>query len=206
MPNFDRRYDYSDDSSSFSPDESSEEEEEEEVTNLNRSRDGRGWRFWGTVLDPRATWVQEWNRLFLLVCAVGLFVDPLFFYTLSISESCMCLFVDGWFAVTVTVIRCMIDALHLWNVWLQFKMNRGHGIRMHGADGDGSGGAGAYKYFKSGKGFVFDLFVILPLPQVRLLFIFNYCQNREILLVQLIFGVPQNCKGYVLELLWGRGF
>lgn len=179
MPNFDRRYDYSDDSSSSSPIESSEEEEEEEVTNLNRSHGGGcgfrrrgGWRFWGKVLDPRATWVQEWNRLFLLVCAVGLFVDPLFFYTLSISESCMCLFVDGWFAVTVTVIHCMIDSLHLWNVWLQFKMNRRPDARMHGSgngDGDG-GGAGAYKYkyFKSGKGFFFDLFVILPLPQVRL--------------------------------------
>lgn len=203
MPNFDHRYDYSDNSDSSSPDES----EEEEVITLNRGGGcgfrGREWGFWGKVLDPRATWVQEWNRLFLLVSAVGLFVDPLFFYTLSISESCMCLFVDGWFAVTVTVIRCMIDALHLWNVWLQFKVNRRPDHRrMHDA------AAGA-KYFKSGKGFSFDLFVILPLPQVRLLrlnytffYFILFCQNREILLVQyLIYGMQQNCKGLILELL-----
>jgi len=34
--------------------------------------------------------VQEWNQVFLLVCAAWLFVDPLFFYALSISgDSCM---------------------------------------------------------------------------------------------------------------------
>ncbi|GMN63122.1 hypothetical protein TIFTF001_032189, partial [Ficus carica] len=80
-----------------------------------------GWSL-GDVLDPRAKWVQEWNRVFLLVCATGLFVDPLFFYALSISDTCTCLFVDGWFAVTVTVLRCMTDALHVWNMWLQLKM------------------------------------------------------------------------------------
>lgn len=159
MPNCEQeglRYNYSSNDS-----DSDEPEEEEEVTNHEICGFGRReWRFWGKVLDPRATWVQEWNRLFLLVSAVGLFVDPLFFYTLSISESCMCLFIDGWFAVTVTVLRCMIDALHLWNVWLQFKMNRCPDRRMHDA------ASVALKYFKSHKGFSFDLFVILPLPQV----------------------------------------
>ncbi|KAL8507550.1 hypothetical protein ACS0TY_018190 [Phlomoides rotata] len=137
---------YCNDTESSSPDPSSEDEELE-----NRRRPE------GRLLDPRATWVQEWNRIFLLVCAVGLFVDPLFFYALSINENCMCLFVDGWFAVTVTVLRCMTDALHLWNVWLQFKINR----RPH----DG----GRRAYFKSKRGFFFDVFVILPLPQIVLL-------------------------------------
>lgn len=31
------------------------------------------------LIDPKAQWVKEWNRVFLLVCAIGLFVDPLFF-------------------------------------------------------------------------------------------------------------------------------
>lgn len=144
----------------------SEESEEKEAEIGFRRRE---WRFWGRVLNPRSAWVQEWNRLFLLVCAVGLFVDPLFFYTLSISEGCMCLFVDGWFAVTVTVLRCMIDSLHLWNVWLQFKMNR----RMHH-----DGRSVALRYFKSRRGFSFDLFVILPLPQVTNPFLnssINFC-------------------------------
>lgn len=149
-------HNYCNDTESSSPDPSSEEEE---LETLDAAGDGRRRRD-GKLWDPRARWVQEWNRIFLLVCAVGLFVDPLFFYSLSISHSCMCLYVDGWFAVTVTVLRCMTDALHLWNVWLQFKINR----RTHD-----SPRTVACSYFKSKRGFFFDLFVILPLPQVRLL-------------------------------------
>jgi len=127
----------------------------------------------GGVLDPRAAWVQEWNRIFLLVCVAGLFVDPLFFYALSISEAYLCLFVDGWFSITVTVLRCMTDALHVWNMWLQLKMAKhpyaatfaGFGDGSTSRDGNGSTGV-ALRYLKSRTGFFFDLFVILPLPQV----------------------------------------
>ncbi|XP_049399442.1 cyclic nucleotide-gated ion channel 4-like [Solanum stenotomum] len=164
------------------------EEEEQEDDNSNdynicsgRSRRGGLTDFFSwKVIDPRAPWVQEWNRVFLLVCATGLFVDPLFFYALSISETCMCLFIDGWFAVTVTVLRCMTDAMHLWNMWIQFKM---HKLRPYDGKMDenriSSSSRGsqlhqdqsfrcfvALRYLKSKKGFFFDLFVILPLPQI----------------------------------------
>ncbi|KAL1363278.1 hypothetical protein HN51_011500 [Arachis hypogaea] len=145
-----------------------------------RSRGSRWRRWWptGKVLDPRSKWVQEWNRVFLLVCATGLFVDPLFFYVLSVSDTCMCLFVDGWFAVTVTVLRCMTDALHVWNMWLQLKMAKrifGLGAAAAGGGGDGSSGGVlrdtnprtvAVGYLKAKTGFFFDIFVILPIPQI----------------------------------------
>ncbi|KAH6767966.1 cyclic nucleotide-gated cation channel 4 [Perilla frutescens var. frutescens] len=236
MPNSEQQgigYNYNNDDSD-SCDEPEEEggEEEEEVINPDdsggkalkdggcgfRRREGR-W-----VLDPRATWVQEWNRLFLLVCAVGLFVDPLFFYTLSISESCMCLFVDGWFAVTVTVLRCMIDALHLWNVWLQFKiMNRRPDPRMHDAAAAAAAPRDvAFKYFKSKKGFFFDLFVILPLPQIVIWVVIPKLLERgwttvvmTVLLIMFVFQyLPkiyhsvcllrrmQNLSGYIFGTVW----
>lgn len=125
-----------------------------------RGRGGLAGFFSGKVIDPRAPWVQEWNRIFLLVCATGLFVDPLFFYALSISENCICLFIDGWFAVTVTALRCMTDAFHLCNMWLQFRMNK---LRPNDKSPRRSV---ALRYLKAKKGFFFDLFVILPLPQV----------------------------------------
>ncbi|KAK8527349.1 hypothetical protein V6N13_085186 [Hibiscus sabdariffa] len=176
-----------------------DEEEEEEEGSSRGSRSlffvcggGRRRKTWslGQVLDPRAKWVQEWNKVFLLVCATGLFVDPLFFYALSVSDTCMCLFVDGWFAITVTALRCMTDALHVWNMCLQLKMikrspyGRHDGDKRSGSDSeeerDGGGGdrsnrsRGAnarhvtFKYLKAKRGFFFDLLVILPLPQIVL--------------------------------------
>lgn len=149
----------------------------------------KSWSLGQVFFDPRAKWVQEWNRVFLLVCATGLFVDPLFFYALSISDTCMCLFVDGWFAITVTALRCMTDALHVWNMCLQLKMikrssssySRGNdkssGSESEGEGGDGGEGSSnrpraangrhvAFQCLKAKKGLFFDLLVILPLPQV----------------------------------------
>ncbi|KAK3040311.1 hypothetical protein RJ639_028226 [Escallonia herrerae] len=173
-------YHDTDDSTDDTEDE--EEEEEEEDYESSRECEGmfdtsrpRGRRFsLARVLDPKATRVREWNRVFLLVCATGLFVDPLFFYALSISEPRMCLFVDGWFAITVTVLRCATDALLAWNMRLQLKMNK---LQPHGVGGGGSeversrpphNRAVALRYLKAKKGFLLDLFVILPVPQVVL--------------------------------------
>ncbi|GMH24975.1 hypothetical protein Nepgr_026818 [Nepenthes gracilis] len=176
--------------------------------------------FMGRVLDPRSSWVREWNRVFLLVCTMGLFVDPLFFYALSISEHYMCLFVDGWFAITVTVLRSMTDALHVWNMWLLLKMAE------HPAHGRGSGEskstrAAALRYLKS-KSFAFDLFVILPLPQVVTWVVIPYLLKRgsalsvmTVFLIMFLFQyLPkiyhaiclmrrmQSLSGYVFSTVW----
>lgn len=155
--------------------EEDEDEEEGEIkTNKNNSNvvfGGSSFSLSRVLLDPRGKWVEEWNRVFLLVCAMGLFVDPLFFYALSISDTCMCLFVDGWLLVTVTVIRCMTDALHLWNIWLQFYIQKRssfgfiHNTHHHHHRQNSSH---ALRYFKANKGFFFDIFVLLPLPQVTI--------------------------------------
>ncbi|KAK4794189.1 hypothetical protein SAY86_012183 [Trapa natans] len=197
------------------------------------------WGWWmGQVMDPRAKWVQEWNRVFLLVCATGLFVDPLFFYALSVSDTYMCLFIDGWFAITVTVLRCMTDALHVWNMWLQLKMAkrcRGGGrspaeARDEGASGDegrrkegpAATRAVALRYLKVKKGFLFDLFVILPIPQVVLWVLIPKLLERgsttvvmTVLLIVFLFQyLPkiyhsvcllrrmQNLSGYIFGTVW----
>jgi len=44
------------------------------------------------------------------------------------------------------------------------------------ASGGGGGGGGGYalRYLKAKRGFFFDLFVILPIPQVKPLFFFSF--------------------------------
>lgn len=162
-------------SSEESPITSHEENEEERNAQSPKQashkcdppRSGR-WLL-GQALDPRAKWVREWNRAYLLACAAGLIIDPLFLYALSVSGPLMCVFIDGWFAITVTVLRCMVDAMHVWNIWLQLKV--AHGVRQSAGweeDGGrrGQKGAAVLVYLKSKKGFFLDLFVIIPVMQV----------------------------------------
>ncbi|XP_057842137.2 cyclic nucleotide-gated ion channel 4 isoform X2 [Cryptomeria japonica] len=127
------------------------------------------WIF-GRVLDPRSRAIRKWNRFFLLICGLGLAIDPLFFYALSVSEGFMCLYVDGWFAITVTVLRSMCDAMHLWNIWLQLKL--AYVSKESLVVGSGKlvtdPRSIALHYLGSRKGLLFDVFVILPFPQIVL--------------------------------------
>ncbi|KAI3809962.1 hypothetical protein L1987_19567 [Smallanthus sonchifolius] len=153
-------------------DEEQEDDEEEQEYNHERTHSTFSSRGRAT-LDPRAPWVHEWNRVFLLVCVMGLFVDPLFFYTLSISESSMCVYIDGWLAVLVTALRCMTDALHVWNMWLHFKMNRwwrsSTPLQLRFCTDKTTARTAVPRLMTVAKNhYLFDVFVILPIPQVVL--------------------------------------
>lgn len=141
------------------------------------------------ALDPRARWVRDWNRAYLLACAAGLMVDPLFLYAVSLSGPLMCLFVDGWLAAAVTALRCAVDAMHVWNVATQLRIARAGGAatggkrvaggagdeeQPQGADEDDEEAAAAAEAARklpedatSRKGMLLDFFVILPVMQVR---------------------------------------
>ncbi|WOL12980.1 cyclic nucleotide-gated ion channel 4 [Canna indica] len=156
-------------STSHSHQENEEDGGKSNMQSESSSRDrnsgtGRWFNRW--ALNPCTRCVQEWNRVYLLLCAVGLVVDPLFFYTLSVSGPLKCVFIDGWFALTVTVLRCMIDAMHVWNMFLQIKM--AYGVKRSEGEEDGEKGRGAHlmpAYVKSRKFFFLDLFVVLPVMQ-----------------------------------------
>lgn len=129
----------------------------------------RRWVF-GAVQDPRRKVIRKLNQSFLLARSISLAVDPLFFYVLAIRKENACVYMDGTFAIFVTLLRTASDALHLLHIWLQLKLayvskeslivGRGslvwdaHEIALH--------------YLRPGGGFWFDLFVILPIPQVIL--------------------------------------
>ncbi|CAD6333315.1 unnamed protein product [Miscanthus lutarioriparius] len=182
-------------SSTASPsDDSRRKQQARHATNASRSRWRRRvqWRLGLGVggaawaLDPRARWVRDWNRAYLLACAAGLMVDPLFLYAVSLSGPLMCLFVDGWLAAAVTALRCAVDAMHVWNVATQLRIARGAGAaldkRVAGGAGDEEQQQGAEEEedeaaaaeaarklpedATSRKGMLLDFFVILPVMQV----------------------------------------
>ncbi|URE35046.1 26S proteasome non-ATPase regulatory subunit [Musa troglodytarum] len=122
----------------------------------------------GQVLDPRSEKVRRWNRLILLARAVAVAVDPLFFYVLSIGRrGAPCLYMDGGLLAIVTALRTAADAVHLVHVWLQFRV--AYVSRESLVVGCGKlvwdARVIAAHYLRSLRGFWFDVFVILPVPQ-----------------------------------------
>ncbi|XP_021769894.1 cyclic nucleotide-gated ion channel 2-like [Chenopodium quinoa] len=143
----------------------------------SRSKQAKGKRgsiqrwptgLFGPILDPRSERVRRWNRVILLARAVALAIDPVFFYALSIGRDGSCLYMDGVLAAVVTVIRTCVDVIHLWHVWLQFRL--AYVSRESLVVGCGKlvwdARAIASHYGHSLKGFWFDLYVILPIPQI----------------------------------------
>lgn len=125
------------------------------------------WIF-GAVQDPRRKFSQILNKCFLLARAVTLGVDPLFFYVLVINTDYSCVYMDGKLAILMTSLRTACDAVHLLHIWLQLKL--AYVSKESLVLGRGSLVWDARKialhYLRPGGGFWFDLFVILPIPQV----------------------------------------
>lgn len=128
-----------------------------------------GRRRRGRVVDPRRKRVQRWNRGLLIARGMALAVDPLFFYALSVGrDGTPCLYMDGGLAAIVAAARTVVDVVHVAHVWLQFRtayvskesMVVGCGKLVWDAR------AIAAHYMRSMRGFWFDAFVILPIPQV----------------------------------------
>jgi cyclic nucleotide gated channel, plant len=122
------------------------------------------------LFDPRSKRVQRWNRWILLGRAAALAVDPLSFYALSVGRAGRpCLYMDAGFAAAVTALRTFADVGHLGHVLLQFRL--AYVSRESLVVGCGKlvwdARAIAAHYARSIKGLWFDLFVILPIPQVR---------------------------------------
>ncbi|KAH7673464.1 cyclic nucleotide gated channel protein [Dioscorea alata] len=121
------------------------------------------------IFDPRSKHIQRWNRILLLSRALALAIDPLFFYSLTIGRAgAPCLYMDGGLAFLVTMLRTFADVVHVVHIWLQFRL--AYVSRESLVVGCGKlvwdARDVASHYLKSIKGFWFDVFVILPVPQV----------------------------------------
>ncbi|KAL5206159.1 hypothetical protein ABZP36_034368 [Zizania latifolia] len=117
------------------------------------------------ILDPGDDVVLNWNRLFLVTCMVGLFVDPMYFYLLyTAGKSCVSM--DMEIGVGVTAVRTVADLFYLAHMILKFRtafvapssrvFGRGELVR----DPDQI----AIRYLKND--FIIDLAAMLPIPQV----------------------------------------
>lgn len=121
------------------------------------------------VLDPRAAWVQRWNRVVLLARAASVAVDPLFFYVIFLTKAgSPCFYRDTAIAAVVTAVRTCVDMVHVCHVWMQFRLAFISTASLVVGSGSLVWDARAITshYLRSFRGFWLDLFVIIPIPQV----------------------------------------
>ncbi|MFQ6619881.1 hypothetical protein Gotur_001170 [Gossypium turneri] len=123
------------------------------------------------ILNPQGQFLQTWNKMFLLSCAIALAVDPLFFYIPVVDGRRKCLNLDDRLEITASVLRTFIDAFYILHMIFQFRtafiapssrvFGRGELIEDLWPI--------AKRYLS--KYFIIDVLAILPLPQVAILII-----------------------------------
>ncbi|KAE8655749.1 putative cyclic nucleotide-gated ion channel 18 [Hibiscus syriacus] len=116
------------------------------------------------IFDPTSDIVSSWNHVFLIICIMAMFIDPLYFFLPYVGGPA-CLSSDASMGVFITVLRSMADLLYLINMLMKFRT----GFIAPNSRIFGKGELVmdpreiALRYLK--KDFVIDLAAALPLPQ-----------------------------------------
>ncbi|KAG6556786.1 hypothetical protein Mapa_001732 [Marchantia paleacea] len=132
------------------------------------------------TISPRSKEYQLWNRVFIVTCLVAIFLDPLFFYVPVVHLNDLCFDLDRNLAITVTVLRTVIDFVYIIHIVLEFRTafvapsSRVFGIGELVEDTHEI----ARRYLKSA--FWVDLVVILPLPQVVMWVVLPFLRTSKI--------------------------
>ncbi|KAJ4974230.1 hypothetical protein NE237_007404 [Protea cynaroides] len=175
-----------------------------------------------SVMNPHAKVVQQWNKFFVIACLVAIFVDPLFFFLLTVQEDNKCIVVDMLMTKTLVIFRTVTDFIYFLHMLLQFRL-------AYVAPESRVVGAGDFVvhpkkialHYLCGYFFI-DLFVVLPLPQIMILVVLpeyvgssaNFAKNllRATLLLQYIpklyrflpLLAGQSPTGFIFESAWAN--
>ncbi|XP_058755122.1 probable cyclic nucleotide-gated ion channel 20, chloroplastic isoform X1 [Vicia villosa] len=175
------------------------------------------------VMNPHTKVVQEWNKFLAIFCLVAIFVDPLFFFSIyvDVNKNNISIVIDWKMAKILVLLRSVTDVVYFLNILLQFRL-------AYVSPESTVVGAGdlvdqpkeiALNYLK--RYFFFDLFVVLPLPQIIIYFVLpsslvsseaNYAKNllRLAILIQYIprlfrflpLLIGQSPTGFIFESVW----
>jgi len=119
------------------------------------------------VLDPQGSFLQKWNKIFVLSCVIAVSIDPLFFYIPVIDDSKKCLDMDQKLEIIASILRSFTDIFYVLHIIFQFRTGFiapssrvfGRGVLVEDAK------AIAQRYLSSY--FWIDILAVLPLPQVH---------------------------------------
>ncbi|AQK59402.1 Cyclic nucleotide-gated ion channel 1 [Zea mays] len=134
------------------------------------------------VLDPRGSFLQTWNKVFVISCLVSVSVDSLFLYAPAIDGDIGCLYLDDKLEKIACLLRSLTDALYLLRMAFQFS------TAFAAPTPPGAFGRGVLvddllaiaKHYLSTY-FLVDVLAILPLPQVFVWVVRPHLQSSEVM-------------------------
>ncbi|GLT77012.1 hypothetical protein SLA2020_486380 [Shorea laevis] len=125
------------------------------------------------ILDPRGSFLQNCNKIYLLFCIIAVALDALFFYIPVVvnDKTRKCLNLDKRLGIIACVLRTFMDAFHIIHMIFEFRTgfiaasSRVFGIGELIADPRTIAKRYLFTYF------IIDVLAILPLPQLVILLI-----------------------------------
>lgn len=123
------------------------------------------------ILDPQGSFLQKWNKIFVLSCVIAVSLDPLFFYIPIVNDGSKCLDWDRRLELTASILRFFTDLFYLIHIIFQFRtgfiapISRvfGRGVLVEDS------WEIAKRYLSSY--FIIDILAVLPLPQIVILIV-----------------------------------
>ncbi|CAL9123855.1 unnamed protein product [Musa acuminata var. zebrina] len=175
------------------------------------------------IMNPHTKVVQQWNKFFVISCLIAIFIDPLFFFLLSVQKNNKCIVFNWSLATAIAVVRSLTDFIYLLHIILQFRLAYvAPESRVVGAGDLVDQPKKIVLHYLRGY-FLLDLFVVLPLPQVMILAVIpdyvgsseaNYAKNllRVTVLLQYIPRIVrflpllggQSASGFIFESAWAN--
>lgn len=118
------------------------------------------------ILDPQGSFLQEWNKIFVITSVMAVSVDPLFFYIPVIVDTEQCLKLDGNLQIIASVLRTFFDLFYVLHIIFQFRTGFiAPSSRVFGR-GELVNDPRAIMTRYLSSYFIIDVLSIIPLPQV----------------------------------------
>ncbi|XP_059312479.1 cyclic nucleotide-gated ion channel 1-like [Lycium ferocissimum] len=131
------------------------------------------------ILDPQESFLQFWNKIFVLACIVSVAIDPLFFYIPVVDNTRKCLDLDHSLRIPISLLRLFTDLFYIYHIFLQFRTGFvAPSSRVFGRGELIENSSLIVKRYLLPYFFI-DILAVLPLPQM-VLFITAPNMNRPI--------------------------
>ncbi|PWA35230.1 cyclic nucleotide-gated ion channel 1 [Artemisia annua] len=73
------------------------------------------------ILDPQGSFLQKWNKIFIILSLIAVTLDPLFFYIPVIDRKENCIGMDNNMKIISCILRTLIDLVYILHIVFEFR-------------------------------------------------------------------------------------